>query len=82
MALKDTEFIHGIIPPIITPIDEDEKIDEKLFRDQIEYIIQGGCAGVLVFGSNGEFYVIEDDEMERGLKIAVDQAAGRVPIFF
>ena len=82
MAAIDTSFIHGIIPPIITPIDENEKIDEKRFREQIEHIIQGGCAGILVFGSNGEFYVIEDDEMERGLKIAVDQAAGRVPVFF
>ena len=78
----DTSFIHGIIPPVITPIDEDEKIIESKFREQIEYIIQGGCTGVLVFGSNGEFYMVEDDEMERGLKIAVDQAAGRVPIFF
>lgn len=78
----DTSFIHGIIPPMITPIDENEKIDEKKFRDQVEFLIQGGCSGVLVFGSNGEFYVLDDEEMERGLKLAVDQAAGRVPIFF
>ncbi len=78
----DTSFIHGIIPPIITPIDEDEKIIEAKLREQVEFLIQGGCSGVLMFGSNGEFYVIEDDELERGLKIAVDQAAGRVPVFF
>ncbi len=78
----DTSFIGGIIPPVITPVDENEKIDETRFREQIEFLIKGGCAGVLVFGSNGEFYVIEEDEMETGLKIAVDQAAGRVPIFF
>lgn len=38
--------------------------------------------GILAFGSNGEFYVIEEDEMQRGLKIMVDQAAGRVPVYF
>ncbi|MFR5731139.1 MAG: dihydrodipicolinate synthase family protein [Clostridium sp.] len=27
-------------------------------------------------------YVVEEDEMERGLKIVVDQAAGRVPVYF
>lgn len=80
--MMDTTFIHGIIPPVITPIDQEERIDEAKLREQLEYIIQGGCAGVLLFGSNGEFYVIEDDEMERGLKIAVDQAAGRIPVFF
>ena len=38
--------------------------------------------GILAFGSNGEFYMVEEDEMERGLKIMVDQAAGRVPVYF
>ena len=38
--------------------------------------------GILAFGSNGEFYVIEEDEMKRGLKIMEDQAAGRVPVYF
>ncbi len=45
-------------------------------------MIDGGVLGILAFGSNGEFYVIEEDEMERGLKIMADQAAGRVPVYF
>ena len=78
----NTEFIKGVVVPILTPIDADEKIDEAAFRRQIDYVIDGGMHGILVFGSNGEFYQIEEDEMERGLKIAVDQAAGRVPVYF
>ncbi len=78
----NTEFLKGVIVPIITPIDEEESIDEIALRDQIDYVIEGGVLGVLAFGSNGEFYVIEEDEMERGLKIMVDQAAGRVPVYF
>lgn len=45
-------------------------------------MIDGGMHGILIFGSNGEFYMVEEDEMERGLKIMVDQAAGRVPVYF
>lgn len=52
------------------------------FRGQVDYVINGGVSGILLFGSNGEFYVVEEDEMERGLKIVVDQAAGRVPVYF
>ena len=48
----------------------------------MDYVIDGGVSGILAFGSNGEFYVIEEDEMERGLSIMVDQAAGRVPVYF
>ncbi len=78
----NTDFIRGVIVPIITPIDAEENIDEAAFRRQIDYVIDGGLDGILVFGSNGEFYQVEEDEMERGLKIAVDQTAGRVPVYF
>ena len=78
----NTDFIKGVVVPILTPIDAEEKIDEKKTREQVDYVIDGGVSGILAFGSNGEFYVIEEDEMERGLKIMVDQAAGRVPVYF
>ena len=78
----NTDFIKGVVVPILTPIDENEMIDEAKLREQVDYVIEGGVLGVLAFGSNGEFYVIEEDEMERGLKIMVDQAAGRVPVYF
>ena len=78
----NTDFMKGVIVPILTPIDENELIDEKKMREQVDYVIEGGVLGILAFGSNGEFYVIEEDEMERGLKIMVEQAAGRVPVYF
>jgi len=78
----NTDFIRGVIVPILTPIDENELIDEAKLRDQVDYVINGGVLGILAFGSNGEFYAVEDEEMERGLKIMVDQAAGRVPVYF
>lgn len=71
----------GIIVPILTPIDENEIIDERKLRDQVEFVIRGGVTGILAFGSNGEFYVVEEAEQERALKIILDQAAGRVSVF-
>ena len=78
----NTDFIKGVVVPIITVIDKEEKIDEEGMRRQVDFVINGGMHGILAFGSNGEFYQIEEDEMERGLKIMVDQAAGRVPVYF
>lgn len=78
----NTAFIKGVVVPILTPIDGEERIDEARFRRQIDYVIGGGLEGILLFGSNGEFYQIEEAEMERGLAIALDQAAGRVPVYF
>ena len=77
-----TDFMKGVVVPILTVIDENERIDEAGQRAQVDYVIEGRVSGILVFGSNGEFYMVEEDEMERGLKIMVDQAAGRVPVYF
>ena len=77
-----TDFIKGVIVPIITPIDEDERIDEARLRRQVDFVIEGGLHGILAFGSNGEFYQLEEDEMRRGLQIMTEQAAGRVPVYF
>ncbi|MBJ2357684.1 dihydrodipicolinate synthase family protein [Sphaerochaeta sp. S2] len=77
----DTSFIKGIIPPIVTPITEDEKVDEASLRKVVDFVIEGGCSGILAFGSNGEFYMMEEAEMEEALGIMVDQCAGRVPIY-
>ncbi len=78
----NTDFIKGVVVPILTVIDEQERIDETRMRAHVDYVINGGVSGILAFGSNGEFYVIEEDEMKRGLRIMVDQAAGRVPVYF
>ena len=77
----DTSFIKGIIVPILTPITDDERLDEGALRSLIDYIIDGGCSGLLAFGSNGEFYMLEEDEMEHILSVMVEHTAGRVPIY-
>ena len=74
--------LSGIIVPILTPLDAQENVDEARLRRQVDFVIEGGVNGILLFGSNGEFYMVEEDEMERGLKIMVAQAAGRVPVYF
>ena len=77
----DTSFIKGIIPPILTPITESEKVDEAALRSLVDFVIEGGCSGILAFGSNGEFYMMEEDEMAEALSILMDQVAGRVPVY-
>lgn len=81
MTMK-TDHIKGIIVPILTPVDKEEKIDEAKLRFMVDHVIEDGVHGILAFGSNGEFYMFEEDELERGFEIIVDQTKGRVPVFF
>lgn len=77
----DMDKFKGIIPPIITPIDENEHVIESALREHIDFMIKGGISGVLAFGSNGEFYMQEEDEQAEILDIIMDQVAGRVPVY-
>ena len=77
----ETSMMRGIIPPILTPIDEKECIHEEKLRKQVDFVIDGGVHGILAFGSNGEFYMFEEDEIKRGLDIILSQTAGRVPVY-
>ena len=77
----NTDFIKGIIPPIITPINEDETVDESALRDHVDFLVEGGVSGILAFGSNSEFYMIEEEETPLIFKIIIDEVHGRVPVY-
>ena len=47
---------HGIVVPIVTPVTQDGKFNEKAYRDLIEYLASSGIHGVFPFGTTGEFY--------------------------
>ena len=71
---------HGVIPPIVTPVDENENVDEKGFRELIEYCIKGGLHGFLVAGTNGETMQLTQKERTHAIQIMLDQVNGRVPV--
>jgi len=70
----------GVIPPIITPVDEHENVDEKGFRKLISHCIENGIHGIFVAGSNGECLALTQTERDRAIRIAIDETAGRVPV--
>lgn len=78
----DTSFIKGVIPPIVTPTDAQERVNEPVQREIVDHIIRGGVHGILAMGSNGEFFGLNPEEQERATSIIVDHAAGRVPVYF
>jgi 4-hydroxy-tetrahydrodipicolinate synthase len=77
----DTSFIHGVVPPIITPVDANECVEEQGMRRVVEHVIKGGVSGILALGSNGEFFGLDHEQQQRTVAITVDQTRGRVPIY-
>ena len=72
--------VFGVVPPIITPVDEYERVDEKGLRLLIDHCIDHGIQGIFVCGSNGECMALTQAERDRAIRIALDECAGRVPL--
>ena len=70
--------IRGIIPAVITPFTRDERVDEGAFRKVLHTMIDQGVHGLFPVGTGGEFFALTREEKERLMKVAVEEAAGRV----
>jgi len=77
----ETGFVRGVVPPIITPVDGDERVDEGALRRMVDHVITGGVHGILSLGSNGEFFGLDREEQHRAAVVTLEQTAGRVPVY-
>ena len=78
--MKQVE-IKGIIPPIITPFNEDESINVTELRAQVNRLIAGGVHALFPFGTNGEGYILNGEEKKLVLETVIEETNGRVPVY-
>jgi 4-hydroxy-tetrahydrodipicolinate synthase len=74
------QSLSGTVPIIPTPFNDDETIDETSLRNLIDFAIVSGLEAVCLPAYASEFYKLTDDEKLLVVRIAVDQAAGRLQI--
>jgi len=73
--------IHGIIPPVATPMRENEDLDLPRLKWFLDHLIAGGIHGVFVLGTNSEFYALDEREKQEVIATAVSHVDRRVPVF-
>lgn len=72
--------LSGTVIPLLTPFDERGEIDEKVFREIIDFELGAGADGVMVAGSYGQGPVMRADQRMRVAQVALEQVKGRVPV--
>src|SRR5580658_4227436 len=77
MAAK-TRF-RGSFTALVTPF-KNGSVDEKAFRDLVDWQIAEGTNGLVPVGTTGESPTLSHDEHKDVVKWCVDQAKGRVPV--
>ena len=75
-----TSNIGGVVVPIFTPVDEDERVDEGAYRALIRHCLSAGVNGLFAGGSAGMGPLLADDQWERAMEIAYDETGGTVPL--
>ena len=78
-----TSDIKGIIPPILTPMfdDDEQNVNYNELRNQVERLLKGGVHGLFPVGTNGEAYILSMKEKEAILETVIEQVKGRVPVY-
>ncbi|KRM88533.1 4-hydroxy-tetrahydrodipicolinate synthase [Liquorilactobacillus vini] len=69
-----------IITAMVTPFDEEGKLDFVRLQNLIEYLLKTGTQGILVSGTTGEGPTLSETEKLALIKKTVEIVAGRVPI--
>jgi 4-hydroxy-tetrahydrodipicolinate synthase len=72
--------ITGSIVALVTPMHDDGRIDEPALRRLIDWHIAEGTDCIGVVGTTGESPTVSMEENCQVIRIAVEHAAGRVPI--
>jgi 4-hydroxy-tetrahydrodipicolinate synthase len=73
-------MFKGSLVALITPMRTDGSVDEKAFAAFVDWQIKEGTHGVVPVGTTGESPTLSHSEHRRVVEIAIEVAAGRVPV--
>lgn len=73
-------FVEGIIPPVITPYNEDLSIDFGAFNALLNHLVNSGVHAVIVGGTTGEYHLQSKAERIQLIQSALDVLENRLPL--
>jgi len=73
--------LHGIIPPVVTPLFDDETLNLPRLAALIDEQLACGVHGIFVLGTTGEFFSFDEVEKQAIAATAVEAVRGRVPVY-
>ncbi|GAA2850998.1 dihydrodipicolinate synthase [Aminobacter aminovorans] len=73
-------MLRGSLTALVTPFEKNGRLDEKAFRELVEWQIAEGTTGLVPVGTTGESPTLSHDEHRHVVKTCVEVARGRVPV--
>jgi 4-hydroxy-tetrahydrodipicolinate synthase len=66
---------------VVTPMDEQGRIDEQGFRAHLRRMIDARVGVYLASGGSGQGHALEPDELKRVYEIGVSECKGNIPVY-
>jgi dihydrodipicolinate synthase/N-acetylneuraminate lyase len=71
---------HGVFPYLVTPVMDCGDIDAGVLARLCDDLVKAGVHGLTPLGSTGEFAYLDRGQRKRVVEVAIEAAAGRVPV--
>jgi len=72
--------LSGIIPPMITPLDDEERLDRAALARVVAYQLGRGVHGRFISGTAGEGPALLPETRQALIRATLDEVGGRVPV--
>ncbi|WP_339226906.1 4-hydroxy-tetrahydrodipicolinate synthase [Oceanobacillus sp. FSL K6-2867] len=72
--------IRGAYPVLITPMTQEQKIDWDGVKNNVNYFVDQGVAGIVINGSTGEFVSLSKEEKFQMVATVLEEVGGRIPV--
>ena len=79
--MHDAPIIQGIFPAAMTMFTVDGAVDEEGTARHVDYLIRSGAHGIIAAGTSGEFVAMTEEERLRVIRVCIESAGGRVPVY-
>jgi len=76
----DVSHLHGVIPPLVTPMHPDGSLNLAAMPTLVEAMLDAGVHAVFTPGSQSEAYALSADERAQVIDAALEAVNGRVPV--
>ncbi len=73
-------MITGSLVAIVTPMQDDGRLDLTRFKSLIDWHIKEGTDAIVVVGTTGESPTVDMDEHKELIRVAVEHVKGRIPV--
>ena len=68
--------MDGLYVIVVTPFDENFRLDQEGYRYNVAKLVQMGVDGIITTGTNGEFFVVNEEELRTITRITVEECSG------